>query len=185
MKHKKISRPEAKRLGLTRYFTGKPCKRGHVVERQVYNHSCVACLALADKSPAGKARHSRYVRSGKAAATRKRWRNTSSGRKKYSAVRRRYRYSPKGQDTIWRRNRSTNFAECCRRWRESPLGAESRWRYNQSPKGHERAREHQRTSRARELKNAGKRRRRLAQVRTEYLAHPTQHNYNRLMRCRG
>jgi hypothetical protein len=30
-----ISRKEAKAAGLTRYFTGKPCKRGHVVERRV------------------------------------------------------------------------------------------------------------------------------------------------------
>jgi len=30
--------------GLTRYFTGKACKNGHVVERMISNGSCVSCL---------------------------------------------------------------------------------------------------------------------------------------------
>jgi hypothetical protein len=30
-----ISRAEAKARGLTRYFTGKPCKYGHIAERYV------------------------------------------------------------------------------------------------------------------------------------------------------
>lgn len=39
-----ITRKEAGSKGLTRYFTGAPCKRGHVAERQVSNRSCVVCL---------------------------------------------------------------------------------------------------------------------------------------------
>lgn len=38
-----ISRKEAKSLGLKRYFTGKPCKRGHVEERSVSIAACVGC----------------------------------------------------------------------------------------------------------------------------------------------
>ena len=38
-----ISRAEAKAKGLKRYFTGKPCKHGHVAERQVFNATCVKC----------------------------------------------------------------------------------------------------------------------------------------------
>ncbi|QJB21871.1 endonuclease VII [Xanthomonas phage FoX2] len=38
-----ISRAEAKAQGLKRYFTGKPCKRGHVVERLV-SGDCVECI---------------------------------------------------------------------------------------------------------------------------------------------
>lgn len=40
---KTISRKEAKKQGLNRYFTGKPCKHGHVSERYTKNCSCVAC----------------------------------------------------------------------------------------------------------------------------------------------
>lgn len=34
---------EAIAAGKTRYFTGKPCKRGHVAERLVCNNACVEC----------------------------------------------------------------------------------------------------------------------------------------------
>lgn len=40
---KVISRKEAQERGLKRYFTGKPCKRGHVAERQVSNWVCLEC----------------------------------------------------------------------------------------------------------------------------------------------
>jgi 5-methylcytosine-specific restriction endonuclease McrA len=41
-----ISRSEALAQGATRYFTGKPCKFGHVSERQVTNLNCCDCSRL-------------------------------------------------------------------------------------------------------------------------------------------
>jgi len=38
-----ISRAEAKAKGLRFYFTGKPCKHGHVAERVAFNATCVEC----------------------------------------------------------------------------------------------------------------------------------------------
>jgi hypothetical protein len=38
-----ITRQEAKEKGLSRYFTGKPCTKGHIAERRVANHSCAVC----------------------------------------------------------------------------------------------------------------------------------------------
>jgi 5-methylcytosine-specific restriction endonuclease McrA len=40
-----ISRQEARALGLKRYFTGKPCKHGHVAERYTSIGNCVECQA--------------------------------------------------------------------------------------------------------------------------------------------
>ena len=37
-----IQRQEAKERGLLRYFTGKPCKHGHISERQI-GGVCIAC----------------------------------------------------------------------------------------------------------------------------------------------
>jgi hypothetical protein len=37
---------EARALGLTRYFTGKPCKYGHIAERLVSNRRCSVCLTI-------------------------------------------------------------------------------------------------------------------------------------------
>lgn len=41
-----ISRKEAKTAGLTRYFTGVPCKRGHLDERLVSRSVCAECHRL-------------------------------------------------------------------------------------------------------------------------------------------
>lgn len=39
----KISCKEAKRKGLSKYFTGKPCPKGHICPRRVSNNSCCEC----------------------------------------------------------------------------------------------------------------------------------------------
>jgi len=39
----KISRQEAIEKGLTHYYTGNPCKHGHVSKRYTSTHSCVEC----------------------------------------------------------------------------------------------------------------------------------------------
>lgn len=42
-----VSRQQAIAAGAVRYFTGKPCKRGHIVERTTRGAACVACQVLA------------------------------------------------------------------------------------------------------------------------------------------
>ena len=41
-----ISRKDALRQGLPRYFTGKPCKYGHVAERYVHRKQCIQCRPI-------------------------------------------------------------------------------------------------------------------------------------------
>lgn len=58
-----ISRKEAKSLGLKRYFTGKPCKNGHVDERSTSKSTCLECKRLtyhANKEHYSKKAKSRY-----------------------------------------------------------------------------------------------------------------------------
>ena len=38
-----ISRNDARALGRTGYFTGKPCSKGHIAERLVNNSTCRTC----------------------------------------------------------------------------------------------------------------------------------------------
>jgi hypothetical protein len=45
----KLSRSEAIGLGLTRYFTGKPCKWGHISERLTSSKACVSCKNRREK----------------------------------------------------------------------------------------------------------------------------------------
>ncbi len=42
----RITRNEAKALGLKRYFTGEPCKHGHISERRVCDYSCIECKKI-------------------------------------------------------------------------------------------------------------------------------------------
>jgi hypothetical protein len=61
-----ISRKSARAAGRTFYFTGKPCKRGHVAERYAHNGECVVCSRLRAarwrKTTKGKAYEAEYRR---------------------------------------------------------------------------------------------------------------------------
>ena len=48
-----ISYSQAKEQGLKRYFTGKPCKRGHIAERITSSATCMECGRLKDKERNG------------------------------------------------------------------------------------------------------------------------------------
>ncbi len=39
-----LSRKDAKSIGVKRFFTGKPCIRGHIAERFVSTNSCIECM---------------------------------------------------------------------------------------------------------------------------------------------
>lgn len=41
-----ISREDARKLGLKRFYTGSPCQRGHDAERKVANKTCVVCCGI-------------------------------------------------------------------------------------------------------------------------------------------
>ena len=41
-----ITRQQAIEQGLTRYFTGEPCKHGHISEKLLSNRTCVECKRL-------------------------------------------------------------------------------------------------------------------------------------------
>jgi len=54
-----ISRQEAKAQGLKRYFTGKPCKHGHVAERLVLDGNCLGCARISAKKGSANYRKNR------------------------------------------------------------------------------------------------------------------------------
>lgn len=45
---KVVTRKEAREQGLLRYYTGKPCKNGHLTERYVAKGTCLDCGKLAN-----------------------------------------------------------------------------------------------------------------------------------------
>lgn len=83
-----ISRADAKAQGLTRYYTGKPCKHGHVSERQASDGGCMECRRLHQKAymrtDAGKAATKRHSQTEKRRAarreTQRRYSKTEAGK---------------------------------------------------------------------------------------------------------
>lgn len=57
-----VTLPEAKALGLSRYFSGDPCRRGHVDERWVSSHQCVSCAREIGVSDENRARQRAWAR---------------------------------------------------------------------------------------------------------------------------
>jgi hypothetical protein len=53
---------DAKSQGLKRYFTGKPCKRGHLSDRTVKTGNCIRChYELRDRNIAHRAQRKWYI----------------------------------------------------------------------------------------------------------------------------
>ncbi|MEA9482428.1 hypothetical protein VC290_19150 [Xanthomonas campestris] len=51
-----VTRADAIRLGLSRYLTGKPCKRGHRAERRTSQGDCTECNRNTEGNPEKKKR---------------------------------------------------------------------------------------------------------------------------------
>src|SRR4051812_46869682 len=51
-----VTKDEARASRSTRFFTGKPCPRGHLSQRMVSNRRCVACFYLLRKPRNDKAK---------------------------------------------------------------------------------------------------------------------------------
>lgn len=83
--HEVVSRKEAKVRGAVRYFTGNPCKHGHVTVRYTSTGQCAACVDDAKKRHGTK---SEKAREG-AARRNKRWMAKNTAR--LSAQRRQWR----------------------------------------------------------------------------------------------
>lgn len=100
-----ISRSDAKAKGLARYFTGKPCKHGHVAFRRTINGVCCVCLLAIEK------RHRESHRE----AFRAKWRKATLGARKRDPEKVRLKANN------WSRANRTKEAERQRRWRhENP-----------------------------------------------------------------
>ena len=105
---KKISRATARARKLPRYFTGKPCARGHICERTTATNNCIECKKISD---------ARYQQSPK-------------GREAQRKAQARYSQTPKGRERTRRWNRSWRKYEAQQRYENSAKGIETRHRYN-------------------------------------------------------
>lgn len=124
-----VKRADAKKLGLKRYFTGKPCKHGHVDERRVGNFNCISCERTCSDEDAGKRRDAkakwRMNNPEKQKASEAKYREIN--REKIAKSQRDYRISnPEARRVAqrrWRQNNKSSVCDAQRRYRKRKLGA--------------------------------------------------------------
>lgn len=100
MTHEVISHADAKARGLTRFFTGEPCKHGHLSERQTSNRSCVTCQNEAKRKweRGNKERHAAGC-----ARRNRRWGEKNAERKKETCRRWRAKHPEKSRAHVLNR----------------------------------------------------------------------------------
>lgn len=156
-----ISREEAREKGLKRYFTGEPCKRGHLAERYVSTGRCVPCTQKQaldwhfnnhERSLLKMKKRHEANREAELARMANRY---ATHREEACAVRRQWRLDhpdrTKEAHAKWRRENRTRWNEIGKGWRdrypEKYKAKNRRWREN-NPDG-ERAIKHRRRARER------------------------------------
>lgn len=105
-----ISKAAARAAGLKRYFTGKPCGRGHVAERYVSGH-CVSCRSIC-------ARGWRERNPESASTSRRRWieQNPAQQKRARDAWRRANPDRQKAATSAWEAANRERKATSKRKW---------------------------------------------------------------------
>lgn len=141
-----ISENQAKKLGMKRYFTGKPCGRNHFAERYVSGRQCIYCHASNSESwrednrdyhsdlskkwrDANKARHSESI---------SKWRENNANR---VAIVNKHWYERNRDRALennrrWREENKDRYAELIKEWRinnRDNIAARKRERYATDP----------------------------------------------------
>lgn len=74
-----INRSEAESLGLKFFFTGKPCKYGHIDQRRVDNRTCEECSRFRNKRDAWKKKKYAEENEERVRESKKRWARKNRG----------------------------------------------------------------------------------------------------------
>lgn len=116
------TRPEARECGDTHYFTGKPCKRGHVARRPVRSAACVECSVEDSKEYREKYgdRHRAHSRAWH-------YKNVEASRAKAEAWRVANMSRAREQRRKWKRANRAYCAFDCRRTQAAKLQRTPAW----------------------------------------------------------
>jgi len=104
-----ISRKEAKERGLKRYFTGKPCKNGHVSERYV-GSGCVECYNKYQRDY-----HKQWLENNSEYSKQHRQDN----KERYKEYNKQYRENNPEYDKQWRQDNKERYKEYNKRYQEN------------------------------------------------------------------
>jgi hypothetical protein len=117
-----LSRAQARASGAVRYFTGLPCKNGHIAERQTTNGTCVVCAreiaaSCVIRSPDGKrASNAKYYKENadKVGFLNAKWRNENPDEMR--VIRQRHYQKNKSTYLAWSRLRDEHVKMATPAW---------------------------------------------------------------------
>jgi hypothetical protein len=178
-KRKIMTRREAARRGLSRYFT-KPCRAGHTCGRYTISAKCIECLRLYNAKPAARKRRARYETTPACQRIRKRYRQSPAGIASNRRGLARYNKTPKGREAMWRYRQSPKGHERDRRFKQSPKGREHERQQSQTPKGRDKVWRRNHSAKGIEYRRKWGLDRRLKRIEAAYNAKPTLANWTRL-----
>ena len=105
-----ILRKEAREQGLTKYFTGKPCKNGHLEERNTHSGICYGCSRINSTK----------------------YRKTDKGKERLKIGQKKYRQSEKGKEAHRKASSKPNAVKSRKNYQQSEAGKISRKKTTQS-----------------------------------------------------
>lgn len=148
-----ITRAEARAQGLKRYFTGKPCRYGHIAERQVSSLNCMECGRLKsrrDHLKRDKAKERERLRAYRAANREK----INAAHRAANATPERQAYKAAWYQANRERIRAKAQAEPGK-YRESNIASAAAWKVANPEKAREHSRMNRRNRRAKAKKAGG------------------------------
>lgn len=118
-----LARQDALAQGLTRYFTGKPCKHGHTAARYVKTRSCVQCTASHNAAFYA-------ANPGKSTEYSQRWQAKNPDKVKAAESRRvRHRTDEvRARELAYRERTRDQRRAYCRQWQAGRVAADSLFR---------------------------------------------------------
>ncbi|MCY3986236.1 MAG: HNH endonuclease signature motif containing protein [Candidatus Dadabacteria bacterium] len=136
---------EAREKALSRYFTGRSCKHGHIAERFTRNNGCVKCAEILRKTPKQRERIKKYRaewldRPGVRERLRERNRERSQRpevREKLAENARQYRQSPENREKcrsfMREYNKRPEVRERAKQWSLKPESKEKKRLHRMQP----------------------------------------------------
>ncbi len=123
-----ISRAEAKEQGLKFYFTGKPCKQGHIANRFISTCSCIECDGEYRKSDKCKESQREYKKSDRSKESQREYKKSD----KYNEYRNSDKFKELKKEYDKEYGKSDNAKETSREYKKSDKHKKTKQKYHRN-----------------------------------------------------
>jgi 5-methylcytosine-specific restriction endonuclease McrA len=119
--NKVVMRAQAKELGLSHYYTGKECSRGHLSIRRTDNSECVECIAVKNKTEKTKMLKKKYAENNAEKIKEKQEKYKKENREKIRQIKRKSAQKCQENRKKYYEDNKTKIIENIKKWRKLNL----------------------------------------------------------------